>query len=97
MSYHGDWYEYDYYDNDYTAINSDYLPVEIQNNPADYEYDWNEGSWNSSVTDFKSSQAYEDNYTTDWGSGSGWSSDSDYDWDSGSDWDSGGSDWDSDW
>ncbi|MBO4618361.1 MAG: hypothetical protein J5717_13560 [Lachnospiraceae bacterium] len=97
VSYHGDWYEYDYYDNDYTAINSDYLPVEIQNNPADYEYDWNEGTWNSSVTDFKSSQAYEDNYTTDWGSGSGWSSDSDYDWDSGSDWDSGGSDWDSDW
>ncbi|MBR6309309.1 MAG: zinc ribbon domain-containing protein [Lachnospiraceae bacterium] len=99
VSYHGDWYEYDSYYDDYTAINSDYLPVEIQNNPADYEYDWKEGEWNSGITDFKSSQAYEDNYTTDWssGSGSGWDSDSDYDWDSGSDWDSGGSDWDSDW
>ena len=99
VTYHGDWYEYDSEYDDYYAINSDYLPVEIQNHPADYEYDWDSEEWNSDITDFKSSKAYEDNYTIDWGSssGSGWDSDSDYDWDSGSDWDSGGSDWDSDW
>ena len=99
VTYHGDWYEYDSYDNDYTPINYDYLPTEIQSHPADYEYDWNDGEWNSGVTEFKDSQAYDDNYATHWNSDSdsSWDSDSDYDWDSGSDWDSGGSDWDSDW
>lgn len=97
VSYHGDWYEYDTISNDYTYINHDYLPVEIQNHPADYEYNWNGGTWNSGITEFKDSKAYEDNYKTDWGSGTYGGSDSDYDWDSGSDWDSGGTDWDSDW
>ena len=97
VSYHGDWYEYDTVSDDYNYINHDYLPVEIQNNPADYEYNWYGGTWNSGITEFKDSKAYEDNYKSDWGSGSDWSSDSDYDWDSGSDWDSGGTDWDSDW
>ena len=97
VSYHGDWYEYDTISNDYTSINHDYLPVEIQNHPADYEYNWNGGNWNSGITEFKDSRAFEDNYKTDWGSSSDWSSDSDYDWDSGSDWDSGGTDWGSDW
>ena len=92
VSYHDDWYYYSYYD--YTPINHDALPVELQSNPADYEYSWkNTTEWNSSVTKFEDSDTYKDNYGSDYD----WSSDSDYDWDSGSDWDSGGSDWDSDW
>ena len=109
VSYHNDWYEYNPVLDDYTAINHDALPVEIQSHPADYEYDWDdydwsdydwdESGWNSNITEFKDSDAYEYNYKTDWGSGSNsnWDSDSDWDWDSGSDWDSGGTDWDSDW
>ena len=92
VEYHDDWYCSSGYD--YTPISTYYLPVEIKNNPADYEYSWwGNGAWNSDVTRFESTSAYKDNYGSDFD----WSGDSDYDWDSGSDWDSGGTDWDSDW
>ena len=97
--YDNDYYEYDPYTNDYTEINSDYLPVEIVNNGPDYEFDMNGEEWDSSY-DFEDSDYYEENLrsTHDWSSSDGGSSyDSDYDYDSGSDWDSGSSDWDSDW
>lgn len=93
VEYHGDYFEYDGY-NDYYSINS--LPVEIYNNPADYEYNWFSNDWDSDVS-FKESDYYEDNYS--FSSSDSWSSgsDSSYDWNSGSDWDSGSSDWGSDW
>ncbi len=96
VNYHNDWYEYDSFNDDYVYINHDALPTEIQTHPADYEFDWNGAGWNSSITEFKDSSTYDDNYRSsdswDWGS-----SDSDYDWDTGDSWDTGGSDWDSDW
>jgi len=93
VSYHGDNYYYDDSWDDYSYI--DALPVEIQNNPADYDYNWTDSSWDSGYN-FYNSETYESEYNPS-DSSSDWSSDSDYDWDSGSDWDSGGSDWGSDW
>lgn len=97
VSYRGESYYYDDYYHDYDYI--DALPVAIQNNPADYEFNWADDNWNTSYN-FYDSDTYETKYdssSSDSSSGWDWSSDSDYDWDSGSDWDSGGTDWDSDW
>ncbi len=102
VNYRDDWYIYnDEYD-DYYSVDYEALPVEIRNYPADYEFDWNGAEWNGSMTEFKDSATYEDNYrnsdSSDWGDSDWGDSDNDYDWDSGSDsWDSGGGDWDSDW
>lgn len=88
--YQNDYYYYDTYDYYYI----DALPVEITNNPADYEYDWKNdaNSWQyGSDLNFRDSQTYKDTYL------SSSDSDSDYDWSSDSSWDSGSTDWGSDW
>lgn len=90
--YNHEWYEYEYDRNDYRYVGYDALPVELQTNSIDYEYDWNSDTVSWNMTPFEESVYYEVNCETH-----GSSSDSDYDWDSGSDWDSGGTDWDSDW
>lgn len=87
--YNHDWYEYS--DNDYSHIGYDALPIQIQTNPVDFEYNWNQDTADWYMTSFEDSKYYEDHFES---SGSG---DSSYDWDSGSDWDSGGTDWGSDW
>ena len=97
VSYRGENYYYNNDWDDYYYI--DALPVEIQTNPADYEFNWADDNWDLSY-DFYDSDTYDEKYDTSDDSDSSdwdWSSDSDYDWDSGSDWDSGGSDWGSDW
>ena len=88
----GDYYEYDYDSHDYTPVYSkDALPIELQKNPDEYEWDASKEAW--SFTEFEDSKYFEDNFSSS--DDSDW--DSDYDWDSGNDWDSGGLDWDSDW
>ncbi|MBP5600792.1 MAG: hypothetical protein J6X48_11065, partial [Lachnospiraceae bacterium] len=97
VSYRGENYYYNNDWDDYYYI--DALPVEIQTNPADYEFNWADDNWDYSY-DFYDSDTYDEQYSSSDDSDSSswdWSSDSDYDWDSGSDWDSGGSDWGSDW
>ena len=90
-SYHNSWYAYDSFYDDYYSVNEDYLPVQMYNSPADYEYDYKGYDWDDSeeFTRFESSDYYADNIAG--------SSDSDYDWDSSDSWDSGSTDWGSDW
>ena len=88
--YHGSYYTYDDYYDDYYPIGIEALPVEIRNNSEDYAYNWNNESWDDRYS-FKDSDYYDENFS------SSSDSDSDYDWDSDSSWDSGGSDWGSDW
>lgn len=92
--YQGDWYGYNGWTDDYYYINEDYLPVEVYNNPADYEYDYNGYAWDEDYTfsQFQNSDYYNDNIS--WTAGD---SDSDYSWDSGDSWSSDSTDWGSDW
>ena len=108
VSYHDDWYEYRPEYDDYFSIDEEALPMEIQEHPADYEFDWYDSEWNTSFTEFRDSQTYQNTYEndSDYGSGSGssynsgsnYDYDHDYDWDAGNDnWDNDNFDWDSDW
>lgn len=92
--YDSDYYYYDSDSDDYTPVERDSLPAEFTENRADYEFDYDDSSWDSSYS-FKDSDYYNDNLASDDYSSDG-DYDSDYDWDSGSSWDSGG-DWGSDW
>lgn len=94
--YQNDWYEYNYDYGDYYSVNKDYLPVEVYNNPADYEYNYNGYAWDSEYTfpQFQDSTYYNENIS--WTSSSS-SSDSDYDWNSNDSWSSDSTDWGSDW
>lgn len=96
VDFDNNWYSYDTYTSDYVEVNKDYLPVDLQNNSADYEYDYSAiEKWDNSIVAFENSDYYNDNLTMTTGGGS--SSDSSYDWGSSDSWDSGGTDWGSDW
>ncbi len=95
VDYHDNWYVYNDYAHDYYNVYT--VPSSIQNNPADYEYDFKEYAWDdySNFVEFKDSSYYRENIEPYESSSN---SDSDYSWDSGSDsWDSGSTDWGSDW
>ena len=89
------WYFYDSYD-DWTPIDASSVPIEIKETPSadDFFYtpDWDS---ETQITDFESTEIYQEYQESNSYSNSDDSSD--YDWDSGDSWDSDYTDWDSDW
>lgn len=89
------WYYYDNYD-DWTPIDASRVPVEIKEAPSanDFFYtpDWDS---ETQITDFESTETYQEYQESNYYSSSDDSSD--YDWGGSDSWDTDSSDWSSDW
>lgn len=89
------WYYYDSYD-DWVPIEASNVPADIKETPSanDFYYtpDWDS---ETQITDFESTEMYQEYVESHSYSNSDDSSD--YDWGSSDSWDSDSSDWDSDW
>lgn len=92
-TYHGNYYLYDSYYEDYSYVEDAFIPAMLVSSPDLYYWEEGNSIWGTSdtITAFEDSGYYDEyiDVSPD--------SDSDYDWDSGSSWDSGGTDWGSDW
>lgn len=88
------WYVYDAVLDIWDYIDYHAVPSVMIDDPDQY---YEGEKWNSdmNVSDFKTSDYYEELKNSN--SDNDWSNDSDYNWDSGDSWDSGDTDWGSDW